>query len=123
MSRTFDDRFHGATWNEDGDYLVGPAPTGLATYGTTMLADGQMMVGSEVPPAPRAYGGRFEQPGPWCQTSANMVYPALPTEVFDSPSAVVDAVPDEWVAVKGELVATDAAACCCVRSSRRGRGA
>lgn len=107
-SRTFDDAFHGAKWNEDGDYLIGPAPNGLATYETTILADGQVKVGSQIPPAPRGSGGRFEQQGPWCQTSANMVYATLPTGVFDSPSAVVDAAPDGWVAVKGELVATDA---------------
>ncbi len=106
-SRTFDDVFHGAKWNEDGDYLVGPAPTGLTTYETTILGDGQVKVGSQIPPSPRGSGGRLEQ-RPWCQTSANMVYPTLPTEVFDSPSAVVDAAPDGWVAVKGELVATDA---------------
>jgi hypothetical protein len=105
-SRTFDDVFHGAKWNEDGDYLVGPAPTGLVTYETTILGDGQVKVGSDIPVAPRGSGGRLEQPGPWCQTSANIVYPAMPTEVFDSPSAVVDTAPDGWVALKGELVAT-----------------
>ena len=33
-----------------------------------------------------------------------MIYPKLPTQVFDSPAAVVAASPSGWVAVKGTLV-------------------
>jgi hypothetical protein len=94
-------------WNEDGDYLSGPAPNGLASYETTIFTDGQVKVGPEIPPAPRG-SGRFELQGPWCQTSASIVYPTLPTGCSTRRRRWSTPRPMGWVAVKGELVATDA---------------
>ncbi len=108
-SRTFDDLFHGGRWNEDGDYLYGPPPSGLATFETTILGDGRVEVGAEIPSAPRgAAGPQFQPRGPFCDSTSAMVLPKLPTEVFTSPSAVVGAQPTGWVAVKGQLVETGA---------------
>jgi hypothetical protein len=112
-SRTFDDLFHGSMWTESGNYIAGPAPTGLVTYGTTMLPDGQVNVGPAIAPAPRGAGGTFRPAGAFCQTSANIIYPTLPTQVFDSPSAVVAASPSGWVAMKGILVEEGARAELC----------
>src|SRR5438132_10206478 len=71
-SRTFDDVFHGARWSESGTYISGPAPTGLATYQSTIQPDGRVLVGSQIPPAPRpSPGGEVQSDGPFCMTSAN----------------------------------------------------
>ncbi len=103
-SRTFDDLFHGSRWDDSGYYELGPAPTGLVRYETTILADGRVRVGPAIAPAPRGAGGAFKPAGPFCQGTSGIVYPTLPTQVFHSPSAVVDAAPSGWVAVKGILL-------------------
>jgi hypothetical protein len=102
-SRTFFDPFHGSEWTERGFFLAGPAPTGLVTYHTTMLPDGRVRVGPPIRPSPRGAGGSFQPVGPFCQSLAGTVRPTLPTRVFTSPSALVDASPAGWVAVKGVL--------------------
>jgi hypothetical protein len=103
-SRTFDDVFHGARWSESGTYISGPAPTGLATYQSTIQPDGRLLVGSRIPPASRpSPGGEVQSDGPFCMTSANLEYPTMPTNVSDSPADVVASAPDGWVAVRGSL--------------------
>jgi hypothetical protein len=102
-SRTFDDVFHGAKWNEDGTYVLGPAPSGLVTYETNLLSDGTVSVGSALSPTPRDTSDRFSPAGRWCDTSQNLVYPALPGQAFDSPSEAVDVGPAGWVTVNGVL--------------------
>jgi hypothetical protein len=104
-SRTFYDPFHGSQWTETGSYVAGPAPTGLVTYGATMLPDGRVNVGPAITPAPRGTGGAFEPAGPFCVPPGDdTVYPTLPTRVFGSPSAVVETSPPGWVAIRGALV-------------------
>lgn len=52
-SRTFDDFWHGSQWDARGNYLTGPAPTGLATY--TIHRDGETVrVGDRNPSAGRS---------------------------------------------------------------------
>lgn len=104
-SLTFEDIFHGSKWDANGYYMFGPAPTGLLTYATTLLPDGQVNAGSPIAPAPRGAGKPPTPTGPFCVGSgADLVYPTLPTRVFTSPSGVVGASPSGWVAVKGTLV-------------------
>ncbi len=104
-SRTFDDVFHGARWSESGTYISGPAPTGLATYETTIQPDGRVLVGSRIPPASRpSPGDEVQADGPFCETSAKLEYPTLPTKVSDSPADVVASAPAGWVAVRGSLI-------------------
>jgi hypothetical protein len=103
-SRTFDDVFHGARWSESGTYISGPAPTGLATYESTIHPDGRVLVGSRIPPAPRPSSGEVHADGPLCMTSANLEYATLPTKVSDSPAHVVASAPVGWVAVRGQLI-------------------
>ncbi len=104
-SRTFDDVFHGAKWSESGTYLLGPAPTGLATYKTMTQPDGRVLVSSLIPPAPRpSPGDQVQAHGPFCETSANLDYPTLPTEVSDSPAEVVASAAGGWIAVRGSLI-------------------
>jgi hypothetical protein len=107
-SRTFDDVFHGAKWNEDGAYILGPAPTGLATYRSTIVQDGRVLVGPAIPPAPRPSSSREAQPpGPFCThpaTAAGLVYATLPTAISESPADVAASAPSGWVAVRGSLI-------------------
>ena len=105
-SRTFDDVYHGSKWTEDGVYMLGPAPTGLATYETNVLADGTVGVGAQLAPSPRGTATDFIPPGPFCVGSNDTIYPSLPNDRFDSPSAAIEAAPDGWIAVRGWLVAT-----------------
>ena len=106
-SRTFEDLFHGGRWNEDGAYMLGPPPSGLVTYQTTILADGRVQVGSEIAPAPRGTGDRgSEPPGPFCGSARTSLLPKLPTRAFTSPGALIDARLPGWVAVTGQLEAT-----------------
>jgi hypothetical protein len=102
-SQLFEDLFHGSKWTQDGDYVLGPAPTGLVTYETTMLPDGQVEVGTAIAAVPRSSDSSFQPRGPFCETSTNILYPTLPTQVFESPSEVVAASPSGWVAMKGQL--------------------
>jgi hypothetical protein len=102
-SRTFDDPFHGSKWDEDGSYLLGPAPTGLVTYETTVRNDGRVVVGSAVPPAARDSIPTEHVAGPFCETLPR-VYPTLPTPASTSPSAVLADAPPGWVVVRGNLL-------------------
>jgi len=104
-SRTFDDVFHGARWTESGAYISGPAPTGLATYGSTILQDGRLQVGPRITPASRPSPGHEQQADiPLCATTADLVYPTLPTAASGSPADVAASAPSGWVAVRGSLL-------------------
>jgi hypothetical protein len=104
-SRTFDDVFHGSRWDESGTYMLGPAPSGLATYQSTIQPDGRVLVGSQVPSAPRpSPGNRVNTVGAFCRTSDELTYPSIPGNVSDSPADVVASAPEGWVAVRGSLI-------------------
>ena len=103
-SRTFDDVFHGSKWNDGGTYLMGPAPTGLATYQSTMQPDGRLWVGARIPPSPRPSPRAKVESGRFCTTEANLVYPTILGSVSDDPAGVVASAPDGWVAVRGSLI-------------------
>ncbi|MDP9343438.1 MAG: hypothetical protein M3Q23_15365 [Actinomycetota bacterium] len=105
-SRTFDDPFHGSKWNELGDYLLGPAPTGLITYESTPIPGDprRVRVGEPIPTQPRGDDHGVTPQGSFCETTAEMVLPKLPSQVADSPASVVAAAPDGWVAVKAVLL-------------------
>jgi RNA polymerase sigma-70 factor (ECF subfamily) len=103
-SRGFEDPFHGSKWDENGSYLLGPAPTGLATYEATVRNDGRVVVGSTIPPAGRDSVPTEHIAGPYCAHYTARVYPTLPTAVYPSPSAGVAAAPAGWVTVQGNLL-------------------
>jgi hypothetical protein len=105
-SRTFDDVYHGSKWTEDGVYMIGPAPTGLVTYETTVLGDGSVRVGSQLEPSPRGTHSDFKPTGPFCDGSGDTIDVSVPSDLFDSPSAAIEAAPDGWIVVQARLVAT-----------------
>lgn len=119
-SRTFDDVFHGSKWNQDGAYLLGPGPTGLVTYETTLEKDGHVLVGSAIAGAPRDAPRTSKVMGAFCQTAATAMFPTL-SPAMDSPAAAVQAAPDTWVTVRGSLIqyAKNGAELCNIGARRR----
>lgn len=66
-SRTFDDVFHGARFDEYGRYLSGPSPTGLAAIQVEILSEDplRLRLGDPLPPSPRA-SDAVPPAGPLC---------------------------------------------------------
>ena len=65
-SRTFDDPFHGSKFDEYGRYLLGPSPTGLATFHVEPSSSTPgFRLGERVPPPPRGVETTRPQ-GPFC---------------------------------------------------------
>ncbi len=108
-SRTFEDPFHGSKWNELGDYLLGPAPSGLITYESTPIPGDppRVRVGDPIPPQPRGDDHGVTPQGSFCESTAEMVLPKVPSQVADSPASVVAAAPDGWVALKAVLLTVE----------------
>jgi len=66
-SRTFDDPFHGARFDESGRYVSGPSPTGLVPLESEIVTEDPLTfrLGDRLPPVPRDDIG--ERPtGPLC---------------------------------------------------------
>jgi hypothetical protein len=106
----FENPDHASRWDEFGFKIGGPAPTGLPRY--AVERDGaEIIVGAlGTPPAPdEPHVGPDEFDRRWC---------ALPDEeggtyhtfddwqVWDSPTAAVDAAPDGWILLAGHLAAS-----------------
>jgi len=108
-SRTFDDPFHGARWDEYGDYVLGPAPTGLVTYQISFIPGdhNQVHVDGPISPHPRGFLTQpFQPAGPFCKSTSRMVLPDVLRDASSSPADVVAAAPGEWMAVRATLLAT-----------------
>ncbi len=127
-SQTFLDPSHGSTWFATGTYLGGPAPTGLVPYGFTVLAGGELRVGTPLAPPARGVGARTPITGPFCQGgvgTSGMVSPAgvPPSAIRLSPQAATHVSTTSWIAVRGRLVVTSTTAQLCPgvdRSCRNG---
>lgn len=103
-SRTFDDVAHGSVYNEFGEYLLGPAPTGLQTYPTRPDPEepGMIQLGAAMPGAPRQKHPAPGLQGPFCtkeedlKAAANGIRP-LPLDLQKIGSG-------QWVSLEGNLV-------------------
>jgi hypothetical protein len=107
-SRTFDDLRHGSTFDEQGGYILGPAPTGLVTFETTELGTtpATVRVGARRLPEPRTDVGSPLSGSP-CTSAADTLSHRIGTEqITDPPSAALGGVPARWIAVAGVLVVT-----------------
>ena len=107
-SRTFDDLHGGAKFDETGRYVLGPAPTGLATYAASLLVGEpiRVRVGAIQPPAPRTDGGGPLE-GSLCTSGADTVLHRFPRSSFTaSPQYAVTAPAGRWMAVVGSLLVT-----------------
>jgi hypothetical protein len=107
-SRTFDDLRHGSTFDEQGRYILGPAPTGLVTFEATELGTtpATVRVGARQLPRPRTdVGTPFS--GPPCTSASDALSRRIGQEqVTDSPSVALDGPPARWIAVAGVLLVT-----------------
>lgn len=107
-SRTFDDLRHGSTFDEQGRYILGPAPTGLVTFEATELGTtpATVRVGARQLPAPRTDVGT-PLSGPPCTSSAGTVSHRISQQqITDPPSPALGGPPARWIAVAGVLVVT-----------------
>jgi len=107
-SRTFDDPFHGAKWDEYGDYVLGPAPIGLVTYHFSLIPgdNDQVHVDGPIPSHPRGFLTQpFQPAGPFCQSTSGMVLPDVLRNASSVPADVITAHPGEWMAVRATLLA------------------
>jgi Rieske Fe-S protein len=115
-TRTFDDLQHGSTFDEYGRYILGPAPSGLITFGTTALGTtpATIQVGARQLPAPRTeLGTPFS--GPRCTSPADiLVHRIGQGQLTGSPAAAARGTLGRWMAVAGVLGVTqdDAARLC-----------
>ena len=128
-SQTFLDPLHGSMWFATGTYLAGPAPTGLVPFGFTVLAGGELRVGTPLAPPARGVGARTPITGPFCNQrgvgTSGMVSPAgvPPSAIQLSPQAATHVSTTSWIAVRGMLVVTSTTAQLCPgvdRSCRNG---
>ena len=77
-AETFQDPHHGSEWGPRGDYMTGPAPTGLATY-AARVEGSRVHVGARQPPTARGEGTPTERAGPSC------VWPEVRHTAEDAP--------------------------------------
>ena len=99
---------HGSKWDEYGVRIGGPAPAGLASWEVD-LRSSRVLVGSPrpAPPLDAPVFGPPEHERDWCVPAEDPVvfHTFDGWEVWKSPTAAVEAAPDEWILVEGQLVA------------------
>jgi Rieske 2Fe-2S protein len=96
-SRTFDDVFHGARFDEYGRYLSGPAPTGLSTIRVDVLEEDPLRfrLADTLPPTPRT-SDALPPAGPFCVDLEET--PLVVPDVAESgltPAALASMVPPQ----------------------------
>ena len=110
-ARALDNPNHGSRWDEYGVKLGGPAPAGLASWEVTVRSS-RVFLGSPRPApsldTPPSGPEEFERE--WCVAPGDpvVVHTFEDWEVWDSPTEAVDAAPDRWILLAGELVADPA---------------
>lgn len=105
-ARGFEDPFHGARWDEYGVYMFGPALGSLPSYTPAGSTDATVTVGTQLevpgPDAP-AHGPQSDERD-WCTDLDASIYHTFEDwEVWESPSAAVDAAPDGWILIEGAI--------------------
>ncbi len=102
----FDDPSHGGKWDEYGVRFGGPAPIGLATY-ETAVSGGRVAIGGlrEGQPLGTPFLGPGETEREWCLgLDGGATWHTFDGwRIWDSPTAAVDAKPDEWILLEGHL--------------------
>ena len=104
----FQEPAHGASFNEYGQYLDGPAEADLAHFEVERMGE-KVRVGSMVMPDRRTEQATIPSNEPPCSLPGALpVTPPLrvhdvPSEELESPAAAVRAEPEGWIAVSGEV--------------------
>lgn len=106
-ARALDNPHHGSKWDEYGVKLGGPAPAGLASLEVSV--SGSRVFLGEPRPAP-SIGTPPHGPDvvnrEWCfGPQDGVVFHTFDDwEVWESPTAAVEAAPEGWILLEGELV-------------------
>ena len=97
---------HGARYDEYGTWIGGPAPGGLPTYAVEVIGS-QISVGDPRPGAPAGTepSGPSEVDREWCRDpDPGVLYHTFEGwQTWESPTAAVDAAPDGWILLAGQL--------------------
>ena len=107
-ARGLEDVSHGNRWDESGANIGGPAPAGLASWEVTVQSS-RVFLG-ELRPAPTQDGpviGPPEHERDWCLPAEEPVvfHTFDGWEVWDSPTAAIEAAPSDWILLEAELIA------------------
>jgi hypothetical protein len=107
-ARGLEDVSHGSRWEEYGVRIGGPAPAGLTLWEVTVQSS-RVFLGQPRPAPPRdaPVFGPPEHERDWCLPAEDPVlfHTFDGWEVWDSPTAAIEAAPDDWILLEGQLVA------------------
>lgn len=99
---------HGSRWDEYGVKIGGPAPAGLASWEVNVQSS-RVFLGAQRPAPPRDAPvlGPPESERDWCTAPEEsvMFHTFDGWRVWDSPSEAVEARPEGWILLEGELLA------------------
>ena len=112
-AHALDNPNHGSKWDEYGIRLGGPAPTGLPSWEVAVRSS-RVFLGElrEAPPMGTPHHGPPEHERTWCVAPADPVvfHTFEDWQLWDSPTAAVEAAPDGWILLDGTLaIAPDGA--------------
>ena len=107
-ARGLDNPNHGSKWDEYGVKIDGPAPAGLTSWEVN-LRSSRVFLGSPRP-APRLdapVSGPSAHERDWCVPAEDplLFHTFDGWKVWESPTAAVEAAPNEWILLAGELIA------------------
>lgn len=108
-AQQFEDLWHGSSFDRHGAYLGGPAPTGMATYVST-VTDGAVQVGSMQPAPGRPPGTVEPAREPRCDERTALYLPGHAANpdvledvtVHDTPGSVTDL----WIPTPNRILGT-----------------
>lgn len=110
-ARALDNPNHGSKWDEYGVKLGGPAPAGLASLEVSVRSS-RVFLGAPrpAPPLDTPPHGPREVDRDWCIGGQDAVifHTFDGWMPWDSPTAAVEAAPEGWILLEGELVVAPA---------------
>lgn len=116
LADAFENPEHGSKYDEYGLRIGGPAPTGLPPYDATV--EGSRVIVGELraaPPPDARHMGPDEVDREWCiEPDAERIFHTFEGwRAWDSPAAAVEASPDGWILLEGELALRGGAVVLC----------
>jgi hypothetical protein len=116
QANAFENPEHGAKYDEYGFYVGGPAPTGLPAYAATIEGT-HVIVGKlqDAPAQDQRHTGPAEADRAWCvEPGDERIWHTFEGwEAWDSPTAAVEAAPNGWILLEGQLALQDGAVVLC----------
>ena len=110
-AQALDNPNHGSKWDEYGVKLGGPAPTGLPSWEVSVRSS-RVFLGEPraAPPLGTPPHGPPDHEREWCTAPEDPVvfHTFDGWTLWDSPTAAVEAAPDGWILLDGELAVSPA---------------